>query len=93
MEEVPEAGDEPDGAAGGGEAPAGREREAAEGELGAQQRLSIWLPHALQRFLISLPSVCFLCFLFSALRITILVTNRKKDHHFVYVEVIHMFGL
>jgi len=28
---VPEAGDEPDGAAGGGEAPAGREREAAEG--------------------------------------------------------------
>jgi len=31
MEEVPEAGDEPDGAAGGGEAPAGREREAAEG--------------------------------------------------------------
>jgi len=67
VEEVPEAGDEPDGAAGGGEAPAGREREAAEGELGAQQRLSIWLPHALQRFLISLPSVCFFCFLFSAL--------------------------
>lgn len=41
VEEVPEAGDEPDGAAGGGEAPAGREREAAEGELGARQSMLV----------------------------------------------------
>jgi len=57
VEEVPEIGDEPDGAAGGGEAPAGREREAAEGELGAQQRF-------LMCSLISFPVCCFLCFLF-----------------------------
>ena len=64
MEEVPEIGDEPDGAAGGGEAP-------AEGELGAQQRF-------LMCSLISFPSVLLSLFFFPALRFWLQI--ERKDH-------------
>ena len=83
VEEVPEIGDEPDGAAGGGEAPAGREREAAEGELGAQQRF-------LMCSLISFPSVLLSLFSFPALRFWLQI--ERKDHP-KYAEVMHMFRL
>lgn len=71
VEEVPEARDEPDGAAGGGEALAGREREAAEREVGAQQRYLFGYPLGLRCSL----SVLLLLFRFLHDHS---VTSRKK---------------